>query len=537
MADYDAIFVGSGISSLVGAALLARAGWEVCVLERNPWLGGNIRTQEITLPGYLHDLLSGWHPLFTGSAAYAELKKELEERGLEYLNTDYPTATLFPDGSSAFLSTSQKANIREFERLASGDGAHWTTAMESLLGKSDIAFGMLGTELWSLDGLSLLLRARRRLGTEGSLIFGAELLGSCRDWVTQTFQSPRIHGLLAPWVLHTGLGPDAAGSGFMAHVIAAALQLGGMPVPRGGGDRLVEALARLIRDHGGRLQTRSDVEKILLRDGQATGVRVRGGQLISAGRAVVCCVTPTQLYLRLLDSGSVPSDVLRRARNFRYGRADMQIHLALSEPPQWPGHDERFLRTAMIHVTPGLDGVSRAVNEAERGLLPAEGTIVVGQPMAVDSSRGPEGAWSLWIQLQELPRRPRGDAAGEIETGDGVWSEELKERYADRILTRLTRHLPNLRKALLKRVVLSPADLEAANINLVGGDPYAGACSLDQFFLWRPLPGLPHHRTPLGRLYQIGASTHPGPGLHGASGYLVAKQLLKRGSLRLWRRK
>ena len=103
---FDAIFVGSGLNSLTGAALLAKAGWKVCVLERNSWFGGNIRTAEITEPGFMHDLYSAWHPLFTGSESFRILKNDLESRGLEYLNTEYPTGALFPDGSSAFLSTS-----------------------------------------------------------------------------------------------------------------------------------------------------------------------------------------------------------------------------------------------------------------------------------------------------------------------------------------------------------------------------------------------------------------------------------------------
>ncbi len=528
MADFDALFVGSGINSLVAAALLSRAGWKVCVLERNAWLGGCIRSEELTLPGYLHDVFSGWHPLFVGSAAYAELKDELHARGLEYLNTELPTASLFPDGGSAFLSTSHESNVAEFDRMASGDGAAWSAAMGSFLEKADLAFGMLGTELWSRQGAALVYGGARKLGKRGSLEFAAELLGSSRDWLEWTFCSSRIHGLLAPWVLHTGLGPDAAGSGFMTQVIAAALQLGGMPVPKGGGARLVDALVAVAQDHGARFETACDVVRVVTRNRRAVAVEVADSREISAAKAVICSVTPTQLYLRLLRGADVPDWVRRQAQAYRYGRADMQIHLALSQPPQWPSQDGRFAKTAMIHCTTGINGVSRAVNEAERGLLPAEPTIVVGQPMAVDPSRGPEGSWILWLQLQELPSRPVGDAAGRIDVGDGIWSESLRERYADRITNRLADLIPNLKQAVAKRVVLSPADLASANINLVGGDPYAGSCSLDQFFLWRPLPGLPRHETPLKNLYQIGASTHPGPGLHGASGYLVAKRLLRR---------
>jgi phytoene dehydrogenase-like protein len=181
----------------------------------------------------------------------------------------------------------------------------------------------------------------------------------------------------------------------------------------------------------------------------------------------------------------------------------------------------------MVHLTPGLDGVSRAVNEAERGLLPAEATIVVGQPLTVDASRAPDGKGLLWIQLQELPWRVKGDAAGELDVGEGVWSERLKERYANRIQARLARRIPNLESSLLRRVVLSPADLERANVNLRRGDPYGGALGLAQNFLWRPFPQAPGHATVVERLWQIGASTWPGPGLGGGSGTLVAQKLLE----------
>jgi phytoene dehydrogenase-like protein len=514
-AEHDAIIVGSGINSLACAALLARAGWSVLVLEREQDLGGAVRTTELTEPGYLHDVFSAWHPLWVGGAAHAELGTELGERGLEYLNTDLPTATLFPDGEAAFLLRSTDANEAEL-------GPEWPNVVESFLPNADLAFGVLGTELWSRDGLKLGLRAFRRLGARGLVEFAGTVLASSRDWLTSTFASERAHGLLAPWVLHTGLGPDAAGSGFMTQVIGFAVQEGGMPIPRGGGGRLVEALVRLIEDHGGSCETARDVERVLVEDGRARGVRLTDGQGLSARRAVIANVTPTQLYGRLLEG----HDGL--GRRFRYGRSEMQIHFALTEPPRWEG-DERLGRTAIVHLTPGLDGVSRAVNEAERGLLPAEATVVVGQPLTIDPSRAPEGAGLLWIQLQELPWHVKGDAAGELDPGTGAWTEELRERYADRIQARIARHVPNLESAIRKRVTLSPADLQAANVNLHHGDPYSGSLALDQNLLWRPLPARPGHATPVKDLWQIGASTHPGPGLGAGSGTLVAKRLLRRG--------
>src|SRR3954454_10174383 len=464
-----------------------------------------MRTEELTEPGYVHDVLSAWHPLWVGGSAHAQLADDLAQRGLEYLNTDLPTGTAFPDGDAAFLLRDADGNAREL-------GEEWRGVLERFFPNADLAFGVLGTELWSQAGLAFGAKALRRLGRTGAAGFAGELLQTSRDWLEQTFASSQAHGVLAPWVLHTGLGPDAAASGFMTQVIAVAVQEGGMPIPRGGGVKLADALVQLIRDHGGRCETGVDVERVVVQMGRATGVRTTQDDTFSARRAVVAGVTPTQLYERLLPDA--PARVREGARNFRYGRAEMQIHFALSEPARWDG-DERLNRTAIVHVTPGLDGVSRAVSEAERGLIPAEATIVCGQPLTMDESRAPDGKGILWIQLQELPRHVKGDAAGELDAGDGTWADELRERHADRIQARLARHIPTLESAIVARAALGPHDLERLNINLRGGDPYRGAPSLDQNFLWRPFAQSPGHGTAVERLYQIGASTWPGPGLGG----------------------
>jgi phytoene dehydrogenase-like protein len=505
VADFDAVVVGSGVNGLACAALLAKGGWRVAVLERNDWLGGAIRTAEITQPGWRHDVLSAWHPLWVGGAAHAQLGDDLAARGLEYLNTDLPTATAFPDGSAGFLLRDAEGNAREL-------GPEWPGVLEQFFPNADLAFGVLGTELWSPAGLAFGMKAWRRYGRRWPE-FAGELLLSSRDWLEQTFASEKAHGVLAPWVLHTGLGPDAATSGFMTQVIAVAVQEGGMPIPRGGGAKLADALVQLIRDHGGVCETKVDVDRVLVQSGRAAGVRTTDGETYTAERAVVANVTPTALYGQLLADAPVPEPVREGARRFRYGRAEMQIHFALSEPARWDG-DERLNRTAIVHVTPGLNGVSKAVNEAERGELPEEATIVVGQPLTIDPSRAPEGKGLLWIQLQELPRKLD-------------WNDDARERYADRIQARLAKHIPNLESSIVERVALGPHDLERLNVNLVGGDPYGGALSLDQNFLWRPFARNPGHATPVERLWHVGASTWPGPGLGAGSGTIVAQELLK----------
>jgi len=142
---FDAIIIGSGINSLVAGAVLSKSGWKVLVCERNASAGGAIKTEQATLPGYTHELLSSWHPLFVGGPAYADLKGELDKRGLVYKNTELPTGVVCSDGT-AILSTNPEITGAEFSRL--GDGESWSQMMAEFTPKLDLAFGLLGADLW-----------------------------------------------------------------------------------------------------------------------------------------------------------------------------------------------------------------------------------------------------------------------------------------------------------------------------------------------------------------------------------------------------
>ena len=157
-------------------------------------------------------------------------------------------------------------------------------------------------------------------------------------------------------------------------------------------------------------------------------------------------------------------------------------------------------------------------------MLPVTPTICVGQPHRLDPSRAPEGKAVLWLQIPDAPRVIKGDAAAEIETTPD-WTDATREAFADRIERILSRHIRGFDRIKLARRAYSPADLAAMNMNLVGGDPYGGACSIDQFFVWRPFAQSTNGTFTLRGLRHIGASTHPGPGLGGGSGYLAAKAL------------
>jgi phytoene dehydrogenase-like protein len=521
---FDYVIVGSGINSLVAAAMLGRKGHKVLVLERNAELGGCLRTEEVTQPGFVHDVMAMTVLPFLQSPGYRLLGSDLRRHGLEILRSERPTGVLLPDGRAAVLSMDRVTNVAMFDALAAGDGSAYEETMKSLDRDATFIFSILGTSLWSGRMIGTLLWQAMKRGPRKLAAFFGEAIGSARAHLDSTYRSEVSRAVWAPWVLHTGLEPEAAYSGQMAKVMAFSIEAAGCPIVKGGVRNLVEAFRRLIETQSGALLTNTDVDSVVLQRGRARGVRAVDGQTYRARRGIICSVTPNQLYGRLLRDTEIPAEVTNAVSRYRYGRGDMQIHYALSSPPKWKtaGLD----RVAILHLTSGLDGVSRAANEANRSMLPAVPTICVGQPAAVDKTRVPPGGSLLWLQLLEIPRCLKGDADGSIEVPqDGAWTENVRELFADRVEAILAAHIDGFRETVLARRAYSPSDLAAMNINLVGGDPYGGSCSIDQFFLWRPFTTTVNHRTHVRDLHQIGASTHPGPGLGGDSGYLVASKL------------
>ena len=523
--DADYIVVGSGINGLVCAAMLGQQSRSVLLVERNDRIGGCIRTEAVTLPGFVHDVMATTFLLFVTSPAYAQLGPELQRHGLAFAETDLPTGVLRPDGQHLVLTRSRPANLAALDAAAPGDGAAFDREMALFGQNASLVFALLGGQLWSRATLRILAAETWRRGPRAMAGVLGEALASARAHLEGRYQASLVRDLFAPWVLHTGLGPESAFSGEMLKVIGFALEAAGAPIVKGGAQTLLDAFTGLITDRGGRIETGTDVTAIRRNaKGHATGIILADGTERASRRGVICSMAPDQLYGRLLSNMPLPADITEGLSRYRYGKGNMQIHYALAHPPRW--HAEALGRVALLHLTPGLDGVSKAANEAERGMLPSEPTICVGQPTALDPSRAPPGQAVLWLQLPEAPRQIKGDAAGQIPVpAGGRWTEAVREAYADRVEATLANHIDGFRGSILARRAYSPADLEALNVNLVGGDPYGGYCGVDQFFLWRPFKSTVNHRTPVPRLYHIGAATHPGPGLAGGSGYLLAKSL------------
>jgi phytoene dehydrogenase-like protein len=523
VSEPDHIIVGSGINALVCAALLAGKGGKVLVLERNDRIGGCLRTEEITAPGFVHDVMATTFVLFITSPAYAALGKDLARHGLQFCHTDTPTGVLRPDGDHLVQRMDRTANVAAYNAASAGDGEQYAKDVDDIGRNAGLLFGLLGGGLWSWPTLKLLFGEARRRGPRGLAAFLGEALVPARAWLESSYQSETSRALWAPWVLHAGLGPEDAFSGQIARVIAFALEAAGAPIVKGGAKNLLAAFEALIKERGGEIRTGADVASIMQENGRAKGVRLVSNEEIAAKKSVIASVTPTQLYGRLL-AGAAPAAAVESVEKYRYGKGNFQIHYALDRLPAWRG--EGLGKVALLHLTPGLDGVSKACNEAARGMLPETPTICLGQPHALDPSRCPEGKAILWLQLPEAPRHIKGDAAGKLAApADGKWTEALREAYADRAEAILAPHIDGFKQTVIARKAYSPGDLEAMNINLVGGDPYGGSSTIDQAFLWRPFKGSVNHQTHVKGLYHIGASTHPGAGLGGGSGFLVAQRL------------
>ncbi len=526
MERYDHIIIGSGLNSLVCAALLAKNGKKVCVLERNSELGGCIRTDTELAPGFIIDLMSISHVQFITSPAYAELKDEIHATGMEYCFTQFPVGVITPEGRSLVLTTDHQDNLQRIAKINPDDAQAYDQMIQKFGQDSGFIFSLLGNEPLSWASVKMLYRQWRSRGVAGLISFFRNLMHTSRFWIDSDFSSVELKALVAPMSLHGGISPETPMSSLMGKLITFSFSQVGDPMVKGGSYELVKALKKVIEKYNGTLLCNQEVTAIEVANNQATGVTTADGQFYPASKGVIGNVTPTQLNQRLIAAEHIPDEIAKQTAEYQYGRGCMMIHLVLDEEPQWL--DPEMKKVAFLHVSAGLDSINKAISEAERGLLPEQGTTCIVQPVSVDPSRAPQGKSILWLQLLEVPKQIKGDARGEITVPeDGLWNDEIKEMYADRVVFDLGKHIANLNNNIISRKTLSPADLEQMNINLVGGDPYSGQCGIEQSFLFRPLPSNKNHNTSIKGLFHIGASTHPGPGLGGMSGYLVAKTLLK----------
>ncbi len=521
--EFDAVIVGAGHNALAAAVHLASRGWSVGVFERSDVAGGAVRTAEVTLPGFRHDLYAMNLSLFAGSPFLAEHGEGLRAHGLAFAPAEHCFASPTRDGRWFGVSKDLETTIARAEKFSHEDATTWRAMVAQFGADAPHIFSLLGSPMTARALLKSGWKAWRQKGTGWMLETARLLASSPREFLERNFSAPEIRAAMAAWGMHLDFSPDIAGGALFPYLESMANQSFGMVIGAGGADTMIKALVLRLQALGGSLHFNSEVVEVVRENGRAAAIRLASGETVRAKRAVIAGVTPNALVEKLLAGGSGDAGYDQGGRKFRFGPGTMMVHLAMSALPDWKAGAE-LKRFAYVHLAPDLDMMARAYSEAMARLLPAEPVLVVGQPTAIDPSRAPTGKHILWVQVRVLPAKIRADAAGTISARN--W-DEAKGAYADRVGDLIEAYAPGTKAKILARYVESPADLERKNPNLVGGDNLAGSHHLSQNFLFRPLPGWARYKTPVKDLYIIGASTWPGAGTGAGSGYMLAKMLAR----------
>jgi phytoene dehydrogenase-like protein len=526
--SYDAIVIGAGHNGLVAATYLARAGWRTVVLEREPRPGGAVLSDELTRPGLVHDVFATNMNLFRGSPVAAELGAELERHGLSYATSELPFANVFPDGRALRVHQDRDATLAELRAHDPRDADGWEALDREYERLAPALFRLYGSRLTRGALTRLALDVAPQLGREGVTALARLLVSSTRELADAHLVSREAKALLACWGMHLDFGPDVSGGAMFPFLEAFTDMRTGIALARGGASRLIDALVALLTEAGGELRLGAEVTRVVVEGGRASAVELAGGERIDARRAVIANVTPTILHGRLLDARSLSPRLRRSAAGYAYGPGTMMVHLALAGPIPWSAGED-IGRFAYVHIAPYVDDLATMYAQASAGLLPAEPMLVVGQTSAVDPSRAPDGSQVVWVQVRALPGTIAGDALAEIpaRSWDGA-----AEPYAERVMAKLERYAPGIGRLVLDRAVLSPAELERRNANLVGGDSIAGSMHLRQNFVFRPFPAVSDYESGIAGLLMAGASTWPGAGVNALSGYNVAQKLIAPSSPR-----
>jgi phytoene dehydrogenase-like protein len=510
MADYDAIVCGGGPNGLAAAIRLAEAGWSVCLLEANDEVGGAARTLESTLPGFRHDFGAAFFPLV--GAAPSVVGRDLAPYGLRFVHAPLAAAHPFPGNRAIALGRWAAETAASIDKVHLGDGSAWV-ALDEAVGEVMAPFLRAQMQRWPFEELVTVVRL---LGPAGSLEF-ARIVVQGVSAVGARFESEEARAFLAGPAMHADLEPEMPGTGVYALLLSMIGQRFGMPVVEGGTGMITAALVARLRDVGATITTGRRVERIVV-EGGAVAVEA-GGDALTARRAVVCALDIGTL-VRLAGPEAFPPRALAEIRGYRPGLGTFKVDWALDGQVPWAADECR--RAAVVHVGDSITAMSRSAWEAGHGLLPAQPMLVLGQQTLADPGRAPAGKHTLW-GYAHVPAEPTGDAARPRAKGD--WGRSAGA-FLDRMEAAIEAHAPGFRDLVLARKVWTPADLQAADASLVGGDIQAGSFSIDQQILFRPGPSWWRWGTPVKGLYLAGASVPHGARDPGACGDLAARQAL-----------
>jgi phytoene dehydrogenase-like protein len=506
---YDCIVIGAGHNGLVCAAILARGGRSVLVLEAQPQLGGGAVTREFA-PGFR---VSGCAHLV--HLMRADLVRDLNLRsyGLEWAAQSMSTTALVPDGEALTVAEGRVGEDSAAYAQYSAQMRRFAQAMIPLISKVP---PRLGTNDWKdLAALARLGWQIRRLGRRDM----RELLRiggmNAYDLLEENFTGAALKGALGfDAVLGTNFGPRSPGTVLtLLYRLAgeAASGEGGLSQPKGGVGALCDALGKAASAAGATIRAAAPVARILVEADRAVGVELESGERIAAG-AVISSADPKTTFLQLLGPAHLDTGFVRRVKHMRSRGLVAKLHLALDRPPRFAGAAETALRGRML-VAPSLEYLERAFNHAKYGEYSSAPAMEITVPTVNDASLAPAGKHVLSAVIQYAPYVLK-----------DTWLKG-RERFTELCLGTLDRFAPGLSSSILSAELLTPVDLEH-EFRMSGGHWHHGDLAFDQFFMVRPVPGAAQHRAPLPGLFLCGAGCHPGGGIIGTAGHNAAQQIL-----------
>ena len=505
-AQVDAVVVGGGPNGLTAAIALARGGRSVLVLEAQERLGGAVKTEELTLPGFRHDVFSAVYPAAAASPVFASMP--LERHGLRWVQPEIPMAHPHDDGRAAALMRDVDATAATLDTLQPGDGAAWREAVTPYVRSFD---ALRATMLSGFPPVAGPARLLSKLGVSGTLEFVQLLLTSAHAFGERLFSSDRSRGWLYGSAMHGDVPPENAGSAISAVYLKVLGHVVGWPSPQGGAGRLADALAGVLREEGGRAQTRARVAEVLVERNRVAGVRTDEGDVVRA-RIVVCDTSPRGLLA--MAETALPDEYVRRLLAFRYGPSTLKVDWALDGPVPWTAPEAR--RAGTVHVGGTAPEIAEAIRSIDTGTPAQAPFLLFGQQSVADPTRAPAGKHTAWAYTH-VPRSLD-------------WALE-RDPFVERMEAQVERFAPGFRDLILARHVMDPGDLQARDDNLEHGDVGGGSYALDQL-VFRPVPSLSPYRTPLRGLYIGSASAFPGGAVHGVPGDAAARAALMDAKLR-----
>ena len=522
---YDAVVIGGGHNGLVAAAYLARAGLKTLVLERRHVLGGAAVTEEV-FPGFRFSVAS-----YVVSLLRPEIIRDLElpRHGLEILPLDGTFTPL--DGDHLWRVNDHGRTMRELRRWSRVDAEAYEEYAQLMLDMARFIKPILGItppdpgRIAPLEWLPLagLAKRFRALPERHQAVFVQLMTMSAVDFLDQWFETDPLKATMsASGIIGTFQGVRSPGTAYvllhhyMGEIDGAFRAWG---IPKGGTGGVSEAIASAAQAQGAEIRREAPVERILTRDGRATGVALGSGEEIHAS-VVLSSLDPRLTFLDLLEGEPLDEGFLHEVRRYKFRGSSGKVNLALDGLPEFTGMSNsettEHLRGA-ISFSPSVDYMERAYDDAKYGRFSRRPYIDMIIPTLVDPSMAPPGKHVMSCFVQYAPYH--------LAEGEPDW-ESQREAFGDAVVDSIAERAPNIRDLILHRQVLTPLDIERT-FGLSEGNIFQGELSLEQLFFNRPVPGWARYRTPVRDLWMCGSATHPGGGIMGAPGRIAALAVVR----------